>query len=117
MGTVTVTIPIHTVSEANRRDHWAVKAARAKAQRAAVGWCLAGKVPALRAGEAAIVTLTRRGGRTLDDDNLRIAFKAVRDAVAKTLGVDDGDVARVGWAYRQEKCAWLDIVVEVETRR
>jgi len=50
------------------------------------------------------VLMTRIAPRKLDDDNLRGAFKAVRDQVAAWLGVDDAD-PRVTWAYAQERGA------------
>lgn len=36
----------------------------------------------------------------LDDDNLASAHKAFRDAIAKTLGIDDGD-SRIRFRYLQ----------------
>lgn len=52
------------------------------------------------------VVLNRVGNnkRPMDDDNLRSAFKYVRDAVALWLGVDDGDTDNVTWGYGQEIC-------------
>ena len=44
--------------------------------------------------------MVRLGGRAMDGDNLAGAFKAVRDAVATFLGVDDAD-PRVKWSCRQ----------------
>lgn len=91
-----ITLPIKTVSEANRRDHWRVKAKRAKDQRnAARMLSRAYPVPC-------VVTLVRVSPRVLDSDNLRSALKAVRDGIADRLCVDDGgDLVR--WEYRQEK--------------
>ena len=88
------------VSKANRRDHWA-----------AVGRRERGYVSQLDAATRRVtvadwvfpvtVTFHRVGVRLLDDDNLSGAYKKLRDAVAKWLGVDDGDTARVRWAYTQ----------------
>ena len=39
--------------------------------------------------------------KRLDDDNLAGGFKALRDAIAESLGIDDGD-ERVEWIYRQQ---------------
>jgi hypothetical protein len=36
-----------------------------------------------------VVRLIRHGAKELDDDNLDAAFKAIRDGVAKGLGIDD----------------------------
>lgn len=38
--------------------------------------------------------------RTLDDDNLSGACKWLRDAIAASLGIDDGD-SRLRWEYAQ----------------
>ena len=38
-----------------------------------------------------VVTLARLGGKAMDSDNLQGACKALRDAVAKLVGVDDAD--------------------------
>lgn len=102
----TVHLPIATVSEANRRDHWQVKRKRAKAQRQMA----AALVP--RFGLPCVVTLTRVSPRMLDDDNLQSALKAVRDGVADRLGVDDRD-PRVEWRYAQRKGAQKAVEVEL----
>jgi hypothetical protein len=100
-------LPVETVSEANRRDHWAVRAKRAKAHRTAAYLAVpAHSLPA-------VVTLTRVGPRRLDDDNLRGALKAVRDGVADRLGVDDAD-ARVRWEYRQTAGKVRGVWVEIQ---
>lgn len=49
---------------------------------------------------ACVVTLIRVGKGTLDGDNLQAAFKPLRDAIANTLELDDGD-SRIEWQYRQ----------------
>ena len=49
------------------------------------------------------VRLTRLSAGTLDGDNLSSALKAVRDQVAKQLGVDDRDSPDLRWVYAQEK--------------
>lgn len=90
------TLPIKTVSEANVREHWAQRARRAKWQRRDA------YMATPRHTLPCTVTLTRIAPRTLDDDNLRAALKAVRDGVADRLGVGDRD-PRVVWEYGQEK--------------
>ena len=102
-----VHIPIATVSESNRRDHWQVKRKRAKAQRSMA----ATLVP--RFGLPCVVTLTRISPRELDDDNLRGALKAVRDGVADRLGVDDRD-PREQWRYDQRKGVVQAVDVRME---
>lgn len=95
-------LPIKTVSEANRREHWASRARRVKAQRAAVTLALRCQRVDVRELQAAphIRVLLVRTGRRLDDDNLRGAMKAVRDAVAAWVGIDDGS-DRWEWCYDQ----------------
>lgn len=112
--TVTVEIPMALPSVANLREHWAAKARRVKAQRAAVmlamkaqrvQWQLDGEPGPwwpLHGGAVLRVTLTRVAPRALDDDNAVSAAKGVRDAVAAYFGVDDRD-PRVTWRYAQSK--------------
>jgi hypothetical protein len=84
----------------NTRGHWAAKARKIAAQRAAVadaiGLCDRPALPC-------VVTITRRSlGRALDDDNAVSSAKATRDAVAEWLGVDDRD-PRVTGVVAQER--------------
>ena len=96
---ISITLPIHTVSEANRRDHWAVKARRVKAQRKIT------KALVPRFGLPCIVTLVRVGAKPLDaHDNLRSSLKGVVDSIAERLGVPDND-PRIEWRYGQAKGA------------
>ena len=46
------------------------------------------------------ITLTRIGGKRMDDDNCAGGFKNIRDCVAGWLGIDDGDT-RLTWRYEQ----------------
>ncbi len=92
--------PIKTVSEANQREHWVIKNARKKSQQLAFValWRNAkGKVV-----PPAKITFTRYSCNVLDSDNLAGAFKHVRDALAKEIGIDDGS-PRIQWEYRQER--------------
>jgi hypothetical protein len=109
---VTVEIPMALPSASNLREHWGAKRRRVKSQRVTTGLMLranrvADAIQTEHVGEWAIarplvVTLTRIGPRSLDDDNLRGAFKAVRDEVAAYFGVDDSD-PRIKWRYAQAK--------------
>jgi hypothetical protein len=104
-------VPVRTVSEANRRDHWAKKAKRAKEQRLFTGvhlrlWC---DKPAL----PCTIRLTRISSRDLDTDNLAGSQKHVRDAIAEWLGVDDGPRGPVTWEYAQERGKGWGVRVEV----
>lgn len=105
MPLIELWLPIQTVSEANRREHWAARARRAKAQRSAVLLalrCQQVEVATYRKAPMVRVLLVRTGPRKLDDDNLRGALKAVRDGVADWRGVDDGH-ASWDWVYGQEQ--------------
>ena len=102
-----ITLPMQIRSVANLREHWAVKAKRSKAHRAAA--------VAIPRGDylPCTVTLVRISPRPLDDDNLRSAFKALRDGVADRLGVADND-PRVTWEYRQQRGAPKQYAARVE---
>ncbi|HYH67429.1 MAG TPA: hypothetical protein VD866_22210 [Urbifossiella sp.] len=96
---------VGVVSEANRRDHWAVKRARRLVQQ---GQTLASLLRIgddasrrIRNSPAIRVRLVRLGGKRLDSDNLAGGFKAIRDAVAGWLKIDDGS-DRYRWDYDQE---------------
>lgn len=56
----------------------------------------------VRSGNVGVrVTLIAVRQKRLDDDNLAGGFKALRDSIAESLGIDDGD-DRVEWIYRQQ---------------
>lgn len=96
---VTVSIPIRTVSELNRRDHHQVVAARRKQQRATT-IIFVSRHP--RVCMPASVRLVRTGGKRLDEgDNLSSALKSIRDGIADVYGVDDGSPLWT-WKYDQE---------------
>lgn len=88
-----------TVSEANTGGKNQSKFSRKKHQRDTVLSCLPLAVPNF--GVPTRIRLIRVGSKRLDSDNLQSAFKAIRDAVASWLGVDDGDYANVRWSYSQ----------------
>lgn len=94
---VEVDIPIYLRSEANTGGKVAARRARVTAIKAAVLDMMPG-LPFMPF--PAVVTITRFGTREMDDDNLTISAKAVRDSVAARLGVDDRD-KRVTWRVRQ----------------
>ncbi len=105
-------LPLKLPSAGTLREHWRVRAARVKAQRAWVTVAMTQRskgataslnfvVASLMGGESMVCTLTRISPRKLDSDNLQFAFKAVRDQVAEELGIDDGSDA-VLWQYAQE---------------
>lgn len=105
-----IELPIATVSEANRRDHWATKARRAKFQRN-TAWALCPAYPL-----PCVVTLTRIAPRSLDaHDNLRSALKFAVDGIADRLGIKDND-PRVEWRYAQTKGSPYAVIVEFQER-
>lgn len=102
-----IEVPITTVSEANRREHWGAKARRVRHQRTVTRWCcratpdFAAIRDWVRAGGHATVVLTRLAPRSLDTDNLAGALKAVRDAVADELGLPNDRDPRIEWRVMQ----------------
>lgn len=116
----TWTTGLFTCSEANRRDHWRVKNKRKKHQQAVIGVALnqyprAVKpfVCLLHGGNRVTVKLTRLApGALADDDNIRSAFKGIRDRIALVLHVDDGSPL-VTWEYRQERSNGYGVRIEM----
>ncbi len=109
-------IPIRTVSPANLRVHWCMRARRAKDHRSAAGLVMRSKLTREPIGDGPIcVTLTRCAPRSLDSDNLATSCKGVRDGIADGLGIDDGD-ERITWVYKQQKAKDYSIRVEMEER-
>lgn len=107
--TVIVEVPLALKNPLNASyEHWAVKAKRARSQRAAIGWTLR----AARVHDnlpvcpwPLVVTMTRvYAGRSkaMDDDGLSASFKHTRDAVAAYMGIDDAD-KRIRFVCLQER--------------
>lgn len=93
---VVVELPIRLQSRANDHTtkHWGKRAATSKSQHFAIHAKLARSRARLRAAvdsSKLVVRLVRVAPSALDDDNLGSAFKAIRDGIAKVLGVDDRD--------------------------
>ncbi len=105
-------LPIATISEANGRQHWAVKARRVKIHRQQA-YLLTQALKSLRL--PATIKLVRVSPRILDGDNLQSALKATRDGIADRLGIDDRD-PRVTWQYGQRQGNPKQKGVEVEAR-
>lgn len=91
-------LPLRTVSTLNRREHWAVRHKRNKAERTAAHlMCPRFTLPC-------IVTVTRVAPRQLDGhDNLQASAKAIVDGIASKLGLITDRDERVQWRYAQEK--------------
>jgi hypothetical protein len=103
-------LPLHVKNGCNLREHWAARAKRVKRERSVVGWALV-----LRAAPTlpCTVTLTRLAPRALDSDNAVAGFKAVRDAIAEWMGINDND-PRVTWRYAQEKAKGYACRIAIE---
>lgn len=114
---IVVTLPLVTVSESNRRDHWTVRARRSRDNRTVARVMFArarfDATGQIYLGCDAVVTLIRISPRELDDDNLRPALKAVRDGIADALQIDDRD-PRVKWRYDQRKGPVQAVEVRME---
>jgi hypothetical protein len=114
---ILVSLPIRTVSAMNTREHHMVRYRRVKAERDAVALALRPKVGKgfAKKHPRLVVTLTRIGIRQpLDGDNLQASFKAVRDAVAEVIGIDDGS-DRIEWRYAQRRGAAWGVEIAVGT--
>lgn len=101
MTAVRIHVPVETHGlNAKRRAHWTKLMRWSKAERGATSVLLCVEDPPPL---PVVVTMTRLfKTKPLDGDNLQGALKAIRDAVAQWLGVDDSD-ARIEWVYRQER--------------
>lgn len=108
-GMIEFVIPVKTVNEANgSHGHWRVKASRRKHQRKVAACCVHAKVtidgpPYGYPHLPVVVIMSRMSAGTLDDDNLRVSLKAIRDGIADAFGLPDND-PRIEWRYGQEKC-------------
>lgn len=110
---IDITIPVRVISEANCRQHWAIKSSRAKRQRheAATAIKICTEYRSLKLPLA--ISFIRYGKRKLDCDNLQGAFKAVRDGVADALNINDGSNL-ITWHYSQETGASYAIRIIVK---
>lgn len=98
-----LTIPLRTGRGLNDREHHFKRYTRQRKEQFAVGMFLN---RCTRPGTPCTVFLTRIApSEGLDDDNLVGALKAVRDAVADWIGVDDGK-HDVVYRYAQERGPW-----------
>lgn len=109
-GKFSVTTPLRIESVANKREHWSVKYRRTKRDRQAMMVVIPRGLPV-----PCEVTITRIAPRRLDGDNLQSGCKAIRDAIAERLGVDDAD-PRVIWNYAQEKGKPKEYAVRIEIK-
>jgi hypothetical protein len=85
----------------NARESWQAKASRTKTERRAVhrAWRDSGqRVPP---AFPARVTFVRHSAGTMDDDNIRAAYKSARDELAKLFGLRNDAGPEIVWEYVQ----------------
>lgn len=116
MKTIDFQAPIKTISEANQREHWSVKNKRKNLQQLEMLAALQNNLTGKKLSPPYVVKLIRIAPKALDTDNLAGAFKHVRDAIARKLGVDDGDTEKVTWIYDQMPVRIHQYSVKVEIR-
>jgi hypothetical protein len=124
-------LPLKTVSESNRAEHWTKSSKRHKQQQFFIRELFKGRVDAIKL--PATVTMIRIGPRVLDkEENLPMAFKWIKDEVGACLfpekvvvykkksgkyalnkGHADSD-PRITWKYGQEKGKIQGIRIEIE---
>ena len=129
---ISLHLQIKTVSEANCSEHWSKKNNRHKSQKKSIWWAfksMGTKIPL-----PCVIKLTRISPRTLDDDNLSMSLKWIRDSISehifpeKTIGrsrkipgksvklagrADDDE--RISWQYGQEKGNPQSIRIDIFT--
>lgn len=121
-----IPLPVKILSENNRRDHYIVKYKRIKKQKE-ITLCkflehardlkTVGKDENIKfnihmvrikgkGGDVKYIKgklVKSRADRDYDTDNLESGFKAVRDEIAKFLGINDGNRKRIRFTCDQEK--------------
>lgn len=113
-----ICIPGHLPSVANRRVHpmALAKLKREQRDRVLLAWPskFRGVLRGLEEWTARVV-FTHRAPWDLDDDNLRSAFKAVRDEVTRLLGLETDRDHRLSFEYLEVRATKADAshVIEV----
>lgn len=105
--------PVKTVSEANQREHHMAKYRRKQEQQLEMMVALQNNLIGRRVKLPCVVKLTRIGPKALDPDAVSGSLKHVQDAIAKKLGVDDGDTEKVRWEYSQMPIRIREYAVKV----
>lgn len=102
MKRISLYLPLRIQSVANLREHWRVRHRRGHQEKLIVAAKLRPLVKAAPVAFPVKVTLTRIAPRLLDSDNCWGGFKAIRDEIAKVLGLDDGHKSYT-WDVQQER--------------
>lgn len=121
---IRIIVPISLISESNSSQHWTAASKRHKSQKMAVNAFL--KLQLEEISLPCKITLIRHSSRFFDDDNLRGAFKYVRDAVSEFAipekSIDKNGKAmsgradnddRISWDYKQVKAPVSSISIEI----
>jgi len=112
-------IPIRLKSLSNEAEHWTTKSKRNRSQGFVVKYYLENQIYGLNL--PCKIILTRIAPRTLDGDNLIIAFKKIRDTIAQlffpeTKPGQADSYECFTWEYSQEKGKpkeyWIRIRIE-----
>ena len=115
---VTFKISIRLGTGLNEREHWRTRALRVRRERIAAARSIPHGLPTIDRHQAPfVVELTRVSPKLADLDNVAGGLKAVRDEIARALGVDDGDRKRVRWLYRQAQGSFGVLVAIYERSR
>jgi hypothetical protein len=123
-------LPLKTVSESNCSEHWHKKATRHTQQQFFIRSLFRKETQPIPI--PCIVKMIRLGPRFLDkDDNLRIAFKWIKDEISECIFPDKAktymdkngkvrqikgradDTPLITWQYDQEKTKKLGIRIEI----
>lgn len=115
---ISFTLPIQVVSEANQFEHWIEAQKRHKGQKRSVNYLL--KDLSLYRDMPLAIKLIRISPRKLDsEDNLPMAFKWIKDAIADILipgkaagRADDSKLLK--WEFGQEKGQVREKAIRVE---
>lgn len=84
-------------------QHWRVKAAQRKKQRAAVIEAVEGLEPWSGGFPVSIELVRCAPSNGLDDDSLPASMKAIRDQLTEWLGLDDDRTPLIQWRYDQRR--------------
>jgi hypothetical protein len=109
--TLTIHMPLRTISGANAREHFRVRAKRVADERRTTAFVCGPQLRGLPIPE--LVTFVRLSPRLIDCDNLTSSMKAIRDEVAELLGTHDGPTGPVRWAYDQRKSKTFGVEIVV----
>ena len=113
---IVVRLPFRLVNSANAREHFRVRAKRAANERAVTRMAVSARLHGVVIATSWVVTLTRLyTKKRMDTDGAVNCQKAIRDAVADALGVDDGSNL-VEWRYDQRREPKYGVEIRLEAQ-